>query len=173
MKNRNVIFVMGVSGSGKSTIANDISNYLSCTYIDADDVHPQQNIDKMSQGIPLTDDDRLPWLKRLNTMASDCTKKQETVVIACSCLKPEYRAILQHELEQQVIFVYLKGSLEIIEQRLKNRAGHFFSGSAMLKNQFDTLIEPSINEPITYLTIDTDPLSGDQVTQAIVAGLGR
>ncbi|WP_432464628.1 gluconokinase [Agarivorans sp. QJM3NY_33] len=150
---KKILFIMGVSGSGKSTVAESISSLLSYSYIDADDYHPEANIAKMKHNIPLNDVDRQPWLDALNTMATVCIDSNENLVIACSCLKPEYRKILQAGIQESCLFVYLKGSFEVISERMKKRGEHYFNGDSMLRSQFDTLIEPSTNEPIDYIEV--------------------
>lgn len=130
---------MGVSGSGKSTVGHQLANSLSIPFFDGDDYHPQINIDKMSQGIPLNDLDRRPWLENLHALASK--HKENGCVIACSALKEKYRKILSHSIVNDVQFVFLKGEFELIHERMKNREGHFME-PAMLQSQFDTLEEP-------------------------------
>ena len=142
MKNdlaQKVIFIMGVSGSGKSSIGQLLANELSIPFIDADDHHPPSNIKKMSQGIPLQDSDRFPWLDILHEIAvkhigSGC-------VIACSALKEIYRTQLNKSIESSVEWIYLKGSYDLIFERMNSREGHFM-GAEMLKSQFDTLEAP-------------------------------
>lgn len=130
---------MGVSGSGKSTIGIELSKALNIPYHDADDYHPQANVDKMSNDIPLNDEDRLPWLNILSTQIS-LWSKEEGAVLACSALKKTYRDILSST-ENDIIWVYLEGSYELIESRLKNREDHFM-GKTLLKSQFETLEPP-------------------------------
>ncbi|MFH4618624.1 gluconokinase [Vibrio furnissii] len=137
------ILVMGVSGCGKSSIGSKIADALGLKFFDGDDYHPQDNVDKMRQGIPLTDDDRLGWLQTLNRLFIE----QTGAVIACSALKPAYRDILRANNDDLVI-VYLQGDYETIWSRLQQRSDHYFQGEAMLKSQFDTLVEPDANEAI-------------------------
>lgn len=156
MDNPYVIFVMGVSGCGKSSVSREISIYNSIEYIDADDVHPKENVDKMAQGIPLTDTDRIPWLQRLNNMATNHINDGNSIVIACSCLTPEYRKMLQKGIEEHVHFVYLEGSFDVIKERLLSRQGHYFKGDDMLKSQFDTLISPTESEAISFVQVPVE-----------------
>lgn len=136
---KKVIFVMGVSGSGKTSIGQLLANDLSIPFIDADDHHPPSNIEKMSRGIPLEDSDRAPWLDILHGIA---VKHLNTgCVIACSALKEIYRRRLSQSIESSILWVYLKGSYELIFERMNSREGHFM-GAKMLKSQFDTLEEP-------------------------------
>lgn len=167
MKEKNVIFIMGVSGSGKSTVAELLSPLISASYVDADDVHPTENVLKMSKGIPLTDCDRRPWLETLNNMAIACIEKSESIVFACSCLTPEYRKMLQKGIQDNVLFVYLKGDFETISNQLSMRSDHYFSGNEMLKSQFDALVEPNDNEDITYLEIDIERFSAEEIAQFV------
>ena len=105
--------LMGVSGSGKSLIGSKIAAVLSAKFIDGDDLHPAKNIDKMSEGIPLTDEDRLPWLARLNDASYSLYKKNETGFIVCSSLKKQYRDILRQG-SPNVHFLWLDGDYETI-----------------------------------------------------------
>lgn len=141
--NHKKILVMGVSGCGKSHIGHLLAQQLSYSFFDGDDFHPQNNVDKMRQGIPLTDEDRVDWLHTLNRLFTD----NESVVIACSALKPEYRDILRKNNEDLTI-VYLQGDFDTIWQRHQKRDNHWFNGKLMLESQFDTLIEPLPNEAI-------------------------
>ncbi|WP_172562270.1 gluconokinase [Vibrio furnissii] len=155
------ILVMGVSGCGKSSIGSKIADVLGLKFFDGDDYHPQDNVDKMRQGIPLTDDDRLGWLQTLNRLFIE----QAGAVIACSALKPEYRDILRANNDDLVI-VYLQGDYETIWSRLQQRSDHYFQGEAMLKSQFDTLVEPNANEAIF---VDISQSLDGVLTQALQA----
>lgn len=115
---------MGVSGSGKSLIGCKIAALFSAKFIDGDDLHSAKNIDKMSQGIPLTDEDRLPWLERLNDASYSLYKKNETGFIVCSSLKKQYRDILRKS-SPNVHFLWLDGDYDTILERMHCRAGHF------------------------------------------------
>lgn len=157
--NKTILFVMGVSGCGKSSIGEGISSYLSIDYVDSDDFHPAANVEKMKNSIPLTDEDRKPWLDALNKVATECVEKKQPIVIASSCLKPSYRKRLQQSIEEKVVFIYLKGSFEKINARMKQREDHYFSGEDMLKSQFASLIEPEDNESIDFIQVDIDQLN--------------
>jgi len=134
-----VILVMGVSGSGKTTIGQLLAASLHWKFSDADDFHPAANIEKMSHGIPLSDSDRLPWLEALRSAIEEWLQTGTNSVLACSALKSNYRQFLQ--ISDQVKFIYLKGSFDLIQQRLYQRHGHYMKAD-LLKSQFDTLEEP-------------------------------
>lgn len=137
------ILVMGVSGCGKSLIGSEIANALNLPFHDGDDYHPQTNVEKMAQGIPLTDEDRIGWLETLNQVYT----QNESAVIACSALKPAYRDILRRN-NQELVIVYLQGDFDTIWNRHKARENHYFNGEVMLQSQFDTLVEPSKDEAL-------------------------
>lgn len=140
MKSKNpIIFVMGVSGSGKSTIGKLLAEELSLEFYDGDDYHPEVNVKKMADGNPLDDNDRQGWLERLNVLAIENTKNG--AVIACSALKTKYRTILQNGIDKKLNFVYLKGSFEEIMARLELRQNHFMPPE-LLHSQFNTLEVP-------------------------------
>ena len=136
----NVILVIGVSGSGRSTIGHRLACALNGTFIDADDHHPPSNITKMSAGIPLTDADRLPWLDALVDELNARHDQPQPLVMACSALKRTYRSRFRAAFPA-IRFVYLKGSYEVIMERMVARAGHFMQ-PGMLRSQFDDLEEP-------------------------------
>jgi gluconokinase len=116
-----IIIVMGVSGSGKSTIGERLANALHWTFVDADTFHPPANIDKMSRGIPLIDTDRLPWLLRLRKLIDGWLDEGRNVVLACSALKSAYREILMGNTTQTRL-VYLKGAMTLFEERMVRAA---------------------------------------------------
>lgn len=132
-----IIVVMGVSGSGKSTIAKMLAEALSILYFDADDFHPQENLDKMQGGEALNDADRIPWLDKIGAAMIENTSS----VFACSALKQKYRAQLASAVApEKIIWVYLKGDKELIHQRMLSR-NHFMPAS-LLDSQFEALEEP-------------------------------
>lgn len=141
--NSKKILVMGVSGSGKSLIGSNLANALGLQFFDGDDYHPAENVEKMRRGVPLSDDDRMGWLKTLNHLF----RMEPHAVIACSALKPSYRDILRQE-NQELLIVYLQGDFDTIWQRHQKRADHYFNGYTMLKSQFATLVEPGPQEAI-------------------------
>jgi len=134
-----IVIVMGVVGAGKTTIGKLLAAQRGWEFADADDFHPQANVEKIRNGIPLTDADREPWLDRLRTEILDWIGSHRNVVLACSALKRSYRAKLQAAPE--VRFVYLKGSAATIADRLRVRHGHF-AGEAILASQLADLEEP-------------------------------
>lgn len=130
------IVIMGVAGSGKSTIGARLANRLGWKFFDADDFHSEANKDKMSRGIPLTDDDRAEWLTSLRELIAS----HHSSVLACSALKDAYRERLK--VNRQVKFVYLRGTYDQIEARMSERVNHFMKPE-MLKSQFEILQEPA------------------------------
>jgi gluconokinase len=158
-----VIVLMGVTGSGKTTIGRLLSRELGWTYYDADDFHPPANILKMTSGTPLTDDDRRPWLEALGTLIRDCLERGEQAVLACSALKESYRKFLL--VDERVKLIYLKGDYEIIQKRLSERRGHYMN-PALLDSQMETL-----EEPASGLQVDIS-LSPDEIVKRIKTYLG-
>jgi len=136
-----IVVLMGVSGSGKSTVGKLLARDLGWTFVEADDFHPAANIEKMRQGIPLNDEDRRPWLDRIRQRLVEAGQRGEKVVLACSALKHAYQDYLAHYAPEVIRFVYLAGSEELIRQRLAQRTGHFMN-AALLHSQFETLEPP-------------------------------
>jgi gluconokinase len=147
-----VILIMGVSGSGKTTIGQMLAVQLNWQFQDADDLHSPANIEKMHQGIPLTDADRRPWLQSLRALIDRSLDMNTNLILACSALKAEYRQDLDIGADL-VKFVYLKGSIELIQQRLQQRKGHFMNPD-LLKSQFADLQEP---DKAIVIEIDRSP----------------
>lgn len=138
-----VIVVMGVSGSGKTTIGSLLATRLGAVFADADDFHSAENKAKMHAGTPLTDEDRAPWLHTLNDVLRDWLKKNTAGVLACSALKNSYRDILSAGTRPgEVAFLWLDGSPQLIEKRLQARQGTFMN-PALLGSQFATLEPPA------------------------------
>jgi gluconokinase len=166
-----IIVLMGVSGSGKTTIGNQLSTALGWDFVDGDTLHPQANIDKMSQGIALTDDDRQPWLETIRALIQHGIENNKNLVLACSALKASYRAMLRQGLEQ-VKIVYLKASQAILQERMEQRHGHFMP-SSLLQSQLDTLEEPTEDaaESSTTITVDVNQ-SPEQVVEQIRLEIG-
>ena len=143
----NVIIVMGVSGCGKSTVGTELARVLGWDFIDGDEFHPQENIDKMSCGVPLTDADRSTWLAGLHNLIVPRVGHNRPMILACSALKQAYRNQLTEAISGTRI-VYLRGDFDLIFGRMQNRADHFMKAE-MLKSQFKDL-----EEPRDALTID-------------------
>lgn len=146
------IVVMGVSGAGKTTIAQALAARLGYGCRDADEFHPRSNIEKMSAGIPLTDEDRGPWLRAIAAAIDEAAAHHAPIIVTCSALRRAYREILLHG-RDDVVFAYLKGSRALVAARLKARKGHFMPPS-LLDSQFETLEEPRPDEPVIVLDID-------------------
>jgi gluconokinase len=139
-----IVVVMGVSGSGKSTVAALLAAALGCQFQEGDDLHPPENVEKMRTGIPLTDADRMPWLRKIAADIDGWRARGECGVLTCSALKRSYRDIIIGD-RRDVVLVYLKGSRELIHQRMIARHGHFMP-VALLDSQFATLEEPTPDE---------------------------
>ncbi len=131
---------MGPAGSGKTTVGKLLAAQLKWEFADADDFHSSANIEKMSRGIPLSDDDRIPWLHSLRDAIQQWDAQNKNVVLACSALKRSYRELLQ--INSNVKLVYLKGSYELLRERLHSRKGHY-AGEQILAGQFADLEEPT------------------------------
>jgi gluconokinase len=138
-RGRMILLVMGVAGSGKTTIASELARRLNWIFLDADDFHSAANREKMRLGIHLTDEDRIPWLDAMYSELEKLNAASNNVVLACSALNEAYRQRLLGNLPAKIIF--LKGSRELIQQRLQQRHGHF-AGTAILDDQYATLEEP-------------------------------
>jgi carbohydrate kinase (thermoresistant glucokinase family) len=160
-----IIIVMGVSGSGKSTVGAMLAGELGWQYAEADDFHPVANVEKMAAGHPLTDEDRWPWLHAIAAWIDIQITAEQPAVVTCSALKHSYRDLLRRP---PVAFVYLRGSHDLIKARLTARHGHFFR-AAMLESQFADLEEPTPDENVLTVTIGGTPR---QVVDEITAGLG-
>jgi gluconokinase len=161
------LVVMGVSGSGKSTIADKLAERLSWKYEDGDKFHPLSNVAKMSAGQPLTDEDRWPWLQAIADEIDRVCKARERAVIACSALKRVYRDILVHG-RNDVRIIFLEGTQELIAARLNLRKGHFMP-PGLLASQFKTLEPPGADENPVTVSIDA---SVDAIVDDIVRQLG-
>lgn len=146
------IIVMGVSGSGKSTIASALAAHIGFDCEDGDSYHPASNVAKMRTGTPLTDNDRWPWLKAIADDIDHRAATRRPFVVSCSALKRAYRDILVHG-RKDVRLVYLKGSRELIAERLALRKGHFMPPS-LLDSQFATIEEPTPDENVVVVDID-------------------
>ena len=157
-----VVVVMGVSGAGKTTVGQLLALQLGWEYADADDFHSAANVEKMRSGIPLSDEDRVPWLATLRGMIVAWTKARKNAVLACSALTRAYREILNAGSEVQ--FVYLKGTAQLLRQRLHLRVGHFMT-ARMLDSQLGILEEP---DHAVVVEVDRSP---DEIVAEIRAKL--
>lgn len=158
------IIVMGVSGTGKSSVGTALANALQAKFIDGDDLHPRQNITKMASGQALNDDDRLPWLGRLSDVIFSLEQKNESGVLVCSALKKSYRDRLR-EGNQNVHFIWLNGDYDCVLDRIKRRKGHFMP-EALLKSQFAALEAPGAEER-DVIPVDISPALSTIVTRCV------
>jgi gluconokinase len=163
------LVVMGVSGSGKTTIAALLAKELGWAFEDADWFHPPANIEKMQSGIPLTDADRRPWLEAIARMIEHTSVSGGHCVVACSALKRDYRTILVGEHPEAVRLVYLKGDKEMIANRMAARHDHFMP-TTLLDSQLATLEEPGPDENPITVSIDAH---AREIVRQIIKGLGR
>ena len=161
-----VVVVMGVSGSGKTTVAAMLAGRLHWRFEEGDNLHSAVNIAKMSHGIPLTDEDRWPWLRAIAAVIAGWIDEGQSGVVACSALKRAYRRIIIND-NPAVRLVYLKGPRELILKRMAARHGHFMP-LALLDSQFATLEEPTPDEHPLVMSIDRKP---DEIVAAIAAAL--
>jgi gluconokinase len=135
-----IVVVMGVAGSGKSTVGTMLADAMRCAFLDGDSLHSAANVLKLTRGIPLTDADRAPWLAAIHARLLEAFKSGRNLVVGCSALKHSYRATLAEEIV--ITWVYLKGSDALVRSRLRHRNAHYMKAD-MLDSQFDALEEPS------------------------------
>ena len=141
-----IYVVMGVSGSGKTRIGANFAKAMGVAFIEGDDHHPPENVRRMASGIPLTDEDRAGWLQTLAARIRDAKDTGTGLVLACSALKRRYREILRDAAKPEPLrFIYLRGTREVIGERLRARKGHFMNPS-LLDSQFEALEEPAGDE---------------------------
>ena len=157
---------MGVSGSGKSSVASALAKRLGWQFAEADTFHSPDNVEKMRSGIPLTDDDRWPWLDSIAAWIDRCRQDGRNCVVACSALRRVYRERLGGG-HGDVRFVYLRGDYDVIASRLSGRSGHYMPVT-LLASQFRTLEEPQSDEGAMVLSID-EPV--ERLVQEIAADL--
>lgn len=154
-----VVLLMGVAGSGKTTIGRQLAAELGWKFADADEFHPPANVAKMSAGIPLDDTDRAPWLAAIRLYMDTRLERNENAVVTCSALKEKHRAVLLRD-APDVKLVYLRGTRDVLWSRISGRQGHFMK-PAMLDSQLATL-----EEPVRAIVIDIA-----QSPEQIVAGI--
>ena len=159
-----IVILMGVSGVGKTTVGELLAARTGWELLDADAFHPQSNIDKMRSGIPLTDDDRWPWLDRLNAVLREKEQRGDSAILACSALKQRYRDRLAQGLGN-VRWVHLTGDFDLIKQRIEARKGHYMTAK-LLESQFAALEPPA---DALVLDVALDPAS---LSESIVRRLG-
>ncbi len=140
------IVLMGVAGSGKTTVGRALAERLGCAFFDGDDFHPPHNVARMAAGVPLTDEERLPWLATLQALLHEHLSRGEGVVLACSALKRHYREQLRAR-NDKVLFFFLDGDYELISQRMQHRPDHFMPPS-LLQSQFADLERPGPEEAV-------------------------
>ena len=150
-----IAVVMGVSGSGKSTVAALLAGALGCHFQEGDDLHPRENVEKMRSGTPLTDADRLPWLRKIAEEIEGWRARGECGVLTCSALKRSYRNIIIGN-RHNVVLVYLKGSRDLLHRRMAARHGHYMP-IALLDSQFATLEEPTPDEHPVIVDVGDKP----------------
>jgi len=152
---------MGTTGCGKSTIGSALAAELNAKYLEGDDFHSAQSKSKMAAGIPLTDDDRWPWLQTLSEAMSDCNGK---AVTSCSSLKRAYRDFITRNANEPVLFVYLHGTRELLASRLSERQNHFMN-TGLLDSQLETLEQPQGDE--FSFSVDIDASVSDIVDKIV------
>ena len=155
------LILMGVSGSGKTTVGRALSEATGWPFFDGDDFHPPSNVKKMAMDTPLNDLDRLPWLENLHALILEHLSHEQSVIVASSALKAAYRRILDGS-RDDIHFVYLRGSYNLILSRMQQRSDHFMK-AGMLRSQFDDL-----EEPVNALVVSADA-SIEAIVQQILA----
>ena len=147
------IIVMGVSGSGKSTVGEKLAEALHLPFLEGDSLHPKSNVDKMASGIPLQDEDRWPWLDKIGERMATA---EQRLIVSCSSLKKSYRDRLRAAVGGQLAFVFLDGSFEVLHEHMGHRTGHFMPVT-MLESQLATLESP-VGEPLVFRADVVDPI---------------
>jgi carbohydrate kinase (thermoresistant glucokinase family) len=139
-----LVIVMGVSGSGKTTVGKLLARRLKAEFLEGDELHPERNVERMASGIPLTDNDRRDWLRQIAQQLADAHASQHALVVSCSALKRSYRDTLRAA-SQQLVFVHLHGDKALLEARLRGRTGHYMPAS-LLDSQLEILEAPGPDE---------------------------
>ena len=155
-----ILVLMGVSGSGKTTIGELLSKKTKWTFYEGDDFHPEKNVAKMKSGTPLTDEDRVPWLLAIREIIEKHLENNTSAIIACSALKASYREVLQRD-DKRIHFVFLNGKKALIQSRLDHRKDHYMPAD-LLQSQFD-----SLEEPEDALLVDIQPAPEEIVNQIL------
>ncbi|WSH53359.1 gluconokinase [Rhizobium beringeri] len=162
MNKPHAIIVMGVSGCGKSSVGEKLAEVLHLAFVEGDALHPAANVEKMSKGIPLTDEDRMPWLDRIGEDMKASLEKSEGIIVSCSALKRIYRDRLRAAAGDNLFFVYLEGSRALLMKRMGERKGHFMPVS-LLDSQLATLEVPTGEPGVVTVDID-DTIEGIAAT---------
>lgn len=161
--------VMGVCGSGKTSVGKALAQHFAATFIDGDDLHPRANILKMASGHPLNDEDRAPWLERIGDVFFSLQRRSLSGVIVCSALKKSYRDIIRKD-NEGLVFVHLVGSMDTILDRMAARQGHYMKKD-MVQSQFDTLEVPGPEETDVVSVSIEQPL--DKVIAEAIAAVEK
>lgn len=156
--------VMGVSGSGKSMVGAALAEALGLPFLEGDALHPPANVEKMSKGIPLTDADRFPWLDRIGSRVSASLAAGKGIVVSCSALRKIYRDRLRNAATGRLVFVFLRGTEDVLAPRMAARKGHFMP-SSLLKSQLATLEDPSTEGGV--VTVDIHGSADNVIRDAI------
>jgi gluconokinase len=154
------VVVMGVASCGKTTLGEALAQKLDIVFVEGDTLHPRSNVEKMSAGQPLNDDDRWPWLQKVG----EALRGQAGIIASCSALKKNYRLKIQEAAGRAVLFIHLDGTYDVLAKRIAKRQGHFMPAS-LLQSQIATLERPDASE--TFITIDVAALHQTQMDQAI------
>jgi len=160
-----IVIIFGVSGAGKTTIGKLLAEELGWRFLEADDFHPRANVEKMRRGVPLTDEDRWPWLENLRQLIKRSLEAGENAVLACSALKRAYRERLR--VSDEVKFVFLRGDYAVIQKQLRQRRGHFMNPE-LLRSQFTDLEEPKPDEDALTIELGRTP---EEIVKEIKAKL--
>ncbi len=163
------VIVMGVSGCGKSSVGALLAERLGLAFIEGDGLHPAENVEKMAQGIPLTDEDRWPWLETIGRLMAEALDRGEGIVVSCSALKKIYRDRLRQATSGRLSFVYLEGAPELLLSRMGARTGHFMPVS-LLESQLRTLEVPTGEAGVVTVDIDR---SVENIVENAIRGLAR
>lgn len=164
LRSEPIYVVMGVSGCGKTSVGQAVAARLGLEFLEGDALHPAANVEKMAQGVPLTDEDRFPWLDRIGARIAEAGN--HGLVVSCSSLKKIYRDRLRSFARKSLTFIFLKGSEELLTERMAARKGHFMPLS-LLKSQLATLEDPT-GEP-DVITVDIAGTTQDVTARALEA----